>query len=93
MGPSEGVFRAPVQPYGPTWRFTWVAISGVATPLIWVITIVILLITLLITAHEAPSRAPGSRGLFGMARKLFHAAAGRRVVDLSMLNGNYRWGV
>ena len=36
---------------------SWVGISGVISPLIWVITIVILLITLLITTHEPPSRA------------------------------------
>ena len=32
-------------------------ISGIISPLIWVITIVILLITPLITTHEAPSGA------------------------------------
>ena len=35
---------------------SWVVISGVISPLIWVITIVILLITPLITTHEPPSR-------------------------------------
>ena len=34
---------------------SWVVISGVLSPLIWVIIIVTLLITPLITAHEAPS--------------------------------------
>ena len=34
---------------------SWVGISGVISPLIWVITIVQLLITLLITTHEPPS--------------------------------------
>ena len=34
---------------------SWVVISGVMSPLIWVITIVTLLITPLITAHEPPS--------------------------------------
>ena len=33
-----------------------VVISGIISPLIWVISIVILLITLLITTHEPPSR-------------------------------------
>ena len=33
-----------------------VDISGVISPVIWVIAIVILLITLLITTHEPPSR-------------------------------------
>ena len=33
-----------------------VVISGVISPLIWVISIVTLLITLLITTHEPPSR-------------------------------------
>ena len=42
---------------------SWVVISGVISPLIWVITIVILLITLLITTHEPPSRGLGLRGL------------------------------
>ena len=39
---------------------SWVVISGVLSPLIWVITIVTLLITPLITTHEPPSSAyPG----------------------------------
>ena len=38
-----------------TWR-SWVVISGVISPLIWVITIVILLISLLITTHEFSNR-------------------------------------
>ena len=37
---------------------SWVVISGVIHPLIWVITIVTLLITLLIATHEPPSIAP-----------------------------------
>ena len=37
---------------------SWVVISGVISPLIWVITIVTLLITPLITTHEPPSRNP-----------------------------------
>ena len=36
---------------------SWVVISGVISPLIWVITIDILLIAILITTHEPPSRA------------------------------------
>ena len=35
---------------------SWVVISRVISPLIWVITIVILLITPHITTHEPPSR-------------------------------------
>ena len=35
---------------------SWVVISGVISPFIWVIAIVTLLITPLITAHEPPSR-------------------------------------
>ena len=35
---------------------SWVVISRVISTLIWVISIVILLITLLITTHEPPSR-------------------------------------
>ena len=35
---------------------SWVVISGVVNPLIWVISIATLLITLLITTHEPPSR-------------------------------------
>ena len=34
----------------------WVVISGVISPLIWVITIVALLITPLVTTPEPPSR-------------------------------------
>ena len=34
---------------------SWVAISGVVSPLIWVISRVTALITLLITSHEPPS--------------------------------------
>ena len=34
---------------------SWVAISGVKSPLIWVTSIVTLLITLLISTHEPPS--------------------------------------
>ena len=35
---------------------SWVVISGVASPSVRIITIVILLITLLITNHEPPSK-------------------------------------
>ena len=38
-----------------------VVICGVISPLIWVITIVILLITLLTTNHEPPSRTVEGR--------------------------------
>ena len=37
---------------------SWIVISRVISPLIWVISIVTLLITLLITTHEPPSRLP-----------------------------------
>ena len=37
-------------------RGSWVVISRVISPLIWVITIVILTINPLITPHEPPSR-------------------------------------
>ena len=37
---------------------SWAVISGVVSPLIWVITIVTLLITPLITTHEPPSMEP-----------------------------------
>ena len=36
---------------------SWVGISGVISPLIWVMSIVTLLISLLITTHEPPSRS------------------------------------
>ena len=39
---------------------SWVVISGVISPLIWVIIIVTLLITPLITTHEPPSKVHGS---------------------------------
>ena len=35
---------------------SWVVISGVMSPLTWAISIVTLVITLLITTHEPPSR-------------------------------------
>ena len=35
---------------------SWVVISGVVSPLIWVITLVTLLSTPVITTHEPPSR-------------------------------------
>ena len=38
---------------------SWVVIGRVISPLIWVITIVALLITPLITTHEPPSRYAG----------------------------------
>ena len=41
---------------GPLLGGSWVVISGVINPLIWVIIIVTLLIIPLITAHEPPSR-------------------------------------
>ena len=41
---------------------SWVVISGVISPLIWVITIVTLLITPLKTTHEPPSSAKHLRG-------------------------------
>ena len=37
---------------------SWVVISGFISPLIWVISIVTLLLTLLIATHEPPSRVP-----------------------------------
>ena len=39
---------------------SWVVISGVISPLIWAISIVTLLISLLITAHEPPSSGHSS---------------------------------
>ena len=38
---------------------SWVVLSMAISPLIWVISIVTLLITQLITTHEPPSRASG----------------------------------
>ena len=38
---------------------SWVVISGVISPLIWVISFVTLLITLLTTTHEPPSTSRG----------------------------------
>ena len=40
---------------------SWVVISGVISPLIWVVCIVTPLVTLLITTHEPPSRGLGFR--------------------------------
>ena len=50
----EAVFRAHCRPC--ILGGSWVVISGVISPLLWVISIVTLLITLLITTHEPPSR-------------------------------------
>ena len=41
---------------------SWVVVSGVTSPVIWVMSIVTLRITLLITTHEPPSRHLLSRG-------------------------------
>ena len=49
------IATAPVQGKLTLLGGTWVVISGVISPLIWVITIVLLLITLLITTPEPPS--------------------------------------
>ena len=43
----------------------WVVVSRVMSPSIWVTTVVILLITLLITNHEPPSRGVALSGLAG----------------------------
>ena len=43
-----------VRGWGTTWRL-WVVISGVISPLIWVIRIATLLLTRCITTHEPPS--------------------------------------
>ena len=45
---------------------SWVVISGVLSPLLWAISTVTLLITLLITAHEPPSRACGKMLVFSL---------------------------
>ena len=42
---------------------SWVVISGVIRPLVWVITILTLLITPLIATHEPPSRVLYCRGV------------------------------
>ena len=49
---------------------SWVVLSGVRSPLIWVISIVALLITLLITTHEPPSNPMRFR------RSLYQVSAG-----------------
>ena len=55
---AEGLIQTPFPktPCAHILGGSWVVINGVISPLIWVITIVILLITLLITTHEPPSR-------------------------------------
>ena len=40
---------------------SWVVISRVISPLMWVISIATLFVTLLITTPEAPSRAPSNQ--------------------------------
>ena len=54
-------FRGLRVPLKVPWSFilpegSWVVISGVIRPLVWVISIETLLITLLITTHEPPNR-------------------------------------
>ena len=48
------------QPFRGLLGGSWVIIGGVTSPLIWVISIVTLRITLLITTHEPPSRVEES---------------------------------
>ena len=47
---------------------SWVLISGVISPLIWVTSIVTLLLTLLITTHEPPSAGKLRVGIQGILR-------------------------
>ena len=47
-------------------RVFLVVISGLISPLIWVISIVTLLVTLLITTHEPPSRGVRLRTVSGL---------------------------
>ena len=56
---------------------SWVVISGVISPLIWVIITVTLLITPLITTHEPPSRCRCVG--FGARTLLQFSAAGSRL--------------
>ena len=51
---------------------SWVVIGGVISPQIWVIRIVTLLITLLITTHEPPSMVRVSRVLASSGFEGFH---------------------
>ena len=48
--------KSPARVFADLLGGSWVVISGVISPLIWVISIVTLLITLLIIAHEPPSK-------------------------------------
>ena len=50
LGPFKGTLILPLL------GGSWVVIFGGISPLIWVISMVILLITLYITTHEPPSR-------------------------------------
>ena len=54
FNPSLLVFGKPAE-FCSLLGGSWVVISGVIRPLIWVITIVTLLITPLVTTHEPPS--------------------------------------
>ena len=47
-------------------------ISRVISPLIWVICIVTLLLTLLITTHEPPSKGPCSQIVYTLAPKYLY---------------------
>ena len=60
---------------------SWVVISGTIGPLIWVISIVTPLITLLITTHEPPSRAPA---VPGFRRRLSDLLQFSRVASASL---------
>ena len=64
-GPTVGLTSAP----DPVLGGSWVVISRVISPLIWVISIVILLITILITTHE-PLSTFGVFGIWAFKPKL-----------------------
>ena len=64
---------------------SWVVISRVISPLIWVISIVILLLTLLITTHEPPST--GSAGSYSVLFFIAFRVLGSRLIGLVSLNG------
>ena len=59
-GPRKGLLFRRSLNVGSILGGSWVVISGVLSPLIWVITVVTLLLTPFITTPEPPSRGLGS---------------------------------
>ena len=79
MIPCDVLYRSPVV-IGPLLGGSWVVISGVIGPLIYVINMVTLLITLFITTHEPPSMEAFS-WLVRFERMWMKSSASKRSSD------------